>query len=183
MKIDQNTELEEILFDSSRKTADFAVSMIGNNPEIFKIFLDFAMLDRNQFSMRAARVIYLSAHNHPELVRPFIKEIILNLPNFHNDGVKRCLTKILTERSIDQEEEILGLLVSTCFSWLSESAEKAALKVYAMEILYRISKRYPDIQAELIAAIEELMPRSAAAIRNRGEKILAKLYREVITAR
>ncbi len=173
-------ELEDLLFDSSRKTADIAVSIIGENPEIFKKFLDFAMLDKDQFSMRAARVIWLSAHDQPWLVKPYIREIIQKLPNFKNDGVKRCLTKMLTEQSIDQNDETLGILANSCFNWLSEPTEKAAMKVYAIEILYQISKKYPELQNELIAAIEAQMPRSASAVKNRGSKILTKLYREII---
>lgn len=170
--------MKDLLFDSSRRTADMAVGVIGNNPEIFKKMLDFALEDKNLYAMRAARVIQLASHNHPELVRPYLKEIIFRLPNLKNDGLKRGMAKILIERSYSHDDETLGILVSTCFDWLMSPAEKPAIKVYAMEILYKISKFYPEIQPELISSIEDQLPRSTIAVKTRGKQIIKKLYKQ-----
>jgi hypothetical protein len=170
-------DLQDLLFDSSRRTADMAVGVIGNNPDIFKKMLDFAFEDKNLYAMRAARVIQLASHNHPELIRPYLREIILRLPNLKNEGLKRGLAKILIERSYDHDDDTLGILVSTCFDWLMNPAEKPAIKVYSMEILYKISQLYPEIKTELVSSIEEQLPRSGVAVKSRGRQILAKLYK------
>ncbi len=52
-------DLRDLFSDSSRKTADIAVAAIGNNPEILKKVLDFALEDRGVYAMRAARVVNL----------------------------------------------------------------------------------------------------------------------------
>lgn len=171
-------DLKELLFDSSRRTAEIAVSAIGNNPEIFKKFLDFALQDKGQYAMRAARVVQLASHIHPELIRPYIKEIILKLPTFRNNGLRRNFLKILTERSLNLDEDTLGTLVNVSFDYLISPSEKPAMKVYAMEILYRISQFYPDIQSELISTIEDQLPRSTVAVKSRGKQVLAKLYKQ-----
>lgn len=170
-------DLHDLLFDSSRRTADMAVSAISNNPEFFRKMLDFAMLDKAPFAMRAARVVQLASHNHPELIRNYLNEIVRKLPTFATDGLKRGFAKILTERSLDYDDETLGILVKTSFDWLMNPSEKAAIKVYAMEILYKISQFYPDIKPELISSIENQIPRSTMAVKSRGKEILAKLYR------
>jgi hypothetical protein len=172
-------DLEDLLFDSSRRTANIAVSIIGNNPEIFKKFLDFAILDKNLYAMRAARVIQLASHHHPELIRPYIKQIISQLPTFKNDGLKRGFAKILTERSLNLDEDTQGILVNLCFKWLMDPWEKAAMKVYAMDILYKISQFYPDIKPELISTIEDQMHRSTVAVVSRGKTYLSKLYKQI----
>ena len=173
-------DLQDLLFDSSRRTAEMAVGVIGNNPEIFKTMLDFAFEDKNLYAMRAARVIQLASHNHPELVRPYLKEIILRLPNLKNGGLKRGMAKILIERSFDHDEETLGILVSTCFDWLMNPDEKPAIKVYAMEILFKSSQFYPEIKSELIFSIEDQLPKSGTAVKSRGKQILTKLYKQVL---
>jgi hypothetical protein len=173
-------DLKDLLFDSSRRSADMAVSVIGNNPEIFRKFLDFAMQDNSRYAMRAARVIQIASHNYPELVRPYLKEIILRLPDLKNDGLKRGMAKILIERSFDHDEETLGILVATCFDWLMDPAQKPAIKVYSMEILYKVSQVYPEIKNELISSIEEQLPRSGTAVKSRGKQILAKFYKQTI---
>jgi hypothetical protein len=169
-------DLKDLLFDSSRRTADIAVGLIGDNPEIFKKFLDFALSDKGPYAMRAARVVQLSSHHHPELVRPYLKEIIHKLPYFKNDGLRRGLFKILTERSLDLDEESFGILADTTFNCLNNPAEKPAMKVYSMEILFRISEFYPEIKPELISILEDQMPRSTVAVKSAGKKLLRKLY-------
>jgi hypothetical protein len=171
-------DLEDLLFDSSRRTADIAVSAIGDNPEIFKKFLDFAMQDNGRYAMRAARVVQLASYNYPELIRPYIKEIIHKLPTFKNDGLRRNFLKILTERSLNLDEDTLWILVNVSFDYLISPSEKPAMKVYAMEILYKISQFYPDIQSELISTIENQLPRSTVAVKSRGKQVLAKLYKQ-----
>jgi len=52
------------------------------------------------------------------------------------------------------------------------------MKVYAMEILYKVSQFYPDIQSELISTIEDQLPRSTVAVKSRGKQVLAKLYKQ-----
>jgi hypothetical protein len=172
-------DLEDILYDSSRRTAEIAVSAIGNNPDIFEKFFEYAMLDKGRFAMRAARVIQLASHRHPELIRPYMKEIIQKLPFIKTEGLKRGFLKILTERSFQFDEETMGILVTHSFEILANPAEKPAMKVYALEILYSISKYYPDIKPELISSIENLMPRSSAAVKSVGKRLLKKLYFEL----
>lgn len=171
-------DFEDLLFDSSRRTADIAVSAIGDNPEIFKKFLDFAMQDKGRYAMRAARVVQLATTNHPELIRPYIKEIIFELPAFKNDGLRRNFLKILTEPSLNLDEDTLGILVNVSFNYLVSPSEKPAMKVYAMEILCNISQFYPDIRSELISTIEDQLPRSTTAVKSRGKQVLTKLYKQ-----
>ncbi len=175
-KID-SIDLENLLFDSSRRTADIAVSIIGKNPQIFREFLDFALQDKGQYSMRAARVVQLSSHNHPELIRPFLKEIIHKLPTYNNDGLRRSMLKLLAERLLNTDEETKGILVSYAFETLMNPTEKPAMKVYAMDILFKISIEYPGIQPELISTIEDQIPRSTIAVKSFGKKVLKKLYK------
>jgi hypothetical protein len=176
-KID-SIDLKNLLSDSSRRTAVIAVSIIGNNPIMFKEFLDFALQDNGRFSMRAARVVQLSAHHHPELIRPYLNEIIQKLPTYKNDGLKRGMLKLLTERSLNVNDETIGILVQYSFRCLMDPIEKPAMKAYSIEILYKISQFYPDIQPELISAIEDQMIRSTNAVKSIGKKVLTKLQKQ-----
>jgi hypothetical protein len=48
-----------------------------------------------------------------------------------------------------------------------------------MEILYRISQVEPDMKKELADSIEWRMNEETAGFRNRGQKLLKKLYMEL----
>jgi len=58
-------------------------------------------------------------------------------------------------------------------------SEPPAVKVHAREILYRASQIEPDLKQELIDSIEWRLNEESAGIRNRGEKLLGKLYGEL----
>ena len=172
-------ELEDLLIDSSRITAEMAVHTIGENPVLFKKVLDFALEDNDQYAMRAARVIYLSSTKHPELIKPYFNNIIHALSGFENDGLKRSMTRILSEHCTEPDEESQGVLVNICFKYLMDSDEKIALKIYSMDILYNLSQLYPEIKKELIYSIENQLPYSSAAIKSRGKKMMRKLRLEI----
>lgn len=172
-------ELEDLLFDSSRKTADRAVKIVGNDPERFKIVLDFALQDKPQFAMRASRVVNLVANQYPELLEPYIFELAKNLHKFKSIGLKRGIAKAFSEQNFKYDEDSAGWLVNICFEWLNDPGEAIALKIYSMEILYRISNSYPEIKPELISSIENEIPKNFPSIRGRGKRLLKRLYKEV----
>jgi hypothetical protein len=54
-----------------------------------------------------------------------------------------------------------------------------AVKMFSMEILYRISQEEPGIKKELTDSIEMRMPEELPGFRSHGKKLLKKLYREL----
>jgi hypothetical protein len=170
-------ELDDLLFDSSRKTADFAVDFIGCNHGLFKNVLDFALQDKSKFAMRASRVVCLAANRHPELIRPYINDLAAKLHTFKTDGLKRNVAKIISESSFAEHEEISGILIHTCFSWLNNPAEKSAVKVYAMDILYKATRYYPEIIPEFISTIRMQLPEATISVNSHGKKVLKKLLK------
>jgi hypothetical protein len=57
--------------------------------------------------------------------------------------------------------------------------EAVAPKVYCMEILYRISQVEPNLKKELADSIEWRLNEESPGFKNRGLKILKKLYSEI----
>jgi hypothetical protein len=48
-----------------------------------------------------------------------------------------------------------------------------------MEILYRITRIEPDLKKELADSIEWRMNEETAGFKNRGQKMINRLYREI----
>ena len=172
-------DLKDLFSDSSRKTIDMGVATIGKNPEMFKKVLDFALEDDGAYSQRAGRVINLVAIIQPEMIRPYMQQLVLKLPTFKSGGLKRSIIKTISERSFDFDDETMGTLVNICFEWVNDSQEEIAIKAYAMDVLYSVSQFHPDLKPELIATFEHLKPEASAGIKVRCEKFLKKLYKEV----
>jgi hypothetical protein len=82
-------------------------------------------------------------------------------------------------RNYSIPEEHAGLMIKTCFDWLISSSEPVAIKMYAMDVLYSISNKEPEIKQELADSIEWRMQEESAGFKSHGQKILRKLYREL----
>lgn len=171
-------ELEDLLIDSSKITADMAVHTIGKDPVLFEKVLNFALEDKDVFAQRASRVIQLSVLKHPFLIQPHLNNIITYLPDFQNGGLIRNMLRLLSKYSKNLNEDQQGVLLDVCYKFLMDSDEKPAVKVYSMDILYNISNKYPDLKKELISSIENQMPTASAGIKSRSKKMLKRLYKE-----
>lgn len=171
--------LEDLFFDSSRRAIEIAVNTIGDNQETFKKVLDFATEDKGKYAQRAARAIQMSSVKYPELASPHLKDIINGMSRFKTGGLKRSMTKMISEMDWDFDEETIGILAETCFKWVNDANEEIAIKIYSQDILYRISEIYPEIKHELITVLEHNYLHSSVAIKNRSKKMLGKLRREI----
>jgi hypothetical protein len=93
-----------------------------------------------------------------------------------SEGVIRNFLKIFAEVAIKLSNKNKSILLNLCFDYLSKSYS-VAVKVYSMEILFRLSDEIPEIKRELFNLIDEQLPESSPGFRSRGEKILRKLMK------
>ncbi|MCK9422511.1 MAG: hypothetical protein M0Q38_07925 [Bacteroidales bacterium] len=74
---------------------------------------------------------------------------------------------------------ILDTYVGRPFAWLLSPVEAAVTKVHSMELLYRLSELETDIKQELAESIEWRLNEETLGFKNRGVKLLKKLYKEI----
>ncbi|MGE5425063.1 MAG: hypothetical protein ACM3N9_06845, partial [Syntrophothermus sp.] len=113
----------------------------------------------------------------PDLLLPWIETMTAGLPSYSHDGMKRVTLRMLMRSPLPIQN--LGLLMNTCFDWLTSPDEAVASKVYAMEILYRMSQAEPDLKKELADSIEWRMNEETAGFRSKGRKILQKINKDL----
>jgi hypothetical protein len=173
--------IEELLPDTSKLTAihaaDVAMQKTGLIPEIIKL----AFLDKHPISVRAANTIEIIDSKMPELIKPHYAKIINGFASFKTGGVKRCLLKIFTRHTDIKNELLLCRLINYCFEKLAMADEPVAVKVIALQILYAVSNKEPDIKNELIFAIKDQLSKNSGAFTTCGNNILKKLYKETTT--
>ncbi len=168
---------EELLPDSSRKTADIAAAFILKHPMHLEKMLAMAYSDRDKIAMRASRVIFLIQEQAPDMIRPYYNEIINQLRHIQNNAAKRNLLHLFMGNTFLLDEDSLGLLVQRCFIYLESSNSEVAHKVYALEILYEVSIKIPDIKPELITIISHQIETAQSAFKAAGSMILKKLHK------
>ena len=171
--------LEDLLLpELSQRKTDLVADLVCQKPELFEELFTVYIRNAEPVSRRAAWVVDRVSEKYPELLAPHIPEIIGMMPVFNHDGLKRHAVRMLA-RSPLPSAEVMGALMTTCFDWLLSPVEAVATKVHCMDILYRISCIETDLKKELADSIEWRLNEESPGFKNRGQKLLRKLYAEM----
>ena len=171
--------LEEALFDSRRIFIEQAVEVVMKDKSLFEQAVDLALSNKPQIANRATRVVQFSIEKDFSLVEPYLSKIVHALWDINIEIVRGGLMKIFADYCLPSDEEELGILADLSFYHLQRISKVATTKIYALQILYKISNREPDLKPELIAIIEDQMPKSLISFKTRGKKMLKLLYKEI----
>jgi len=175
--------LLSILPDSLRRTADMAVIFVLEHPETFRDFVDASLAQEYPMSMRASRVVHLCAIEAPELIRPYLGELVEVLPELHDVSVIRNFLDLLDPFVDELNEEQTGLLVSYCFGNVEDASQAIAIRVLSLKLLYLVSRRIPEIKPELLAIIQYNLPESTPAFKAQSRQIIRWLEKEIVQGR
>ncbi|MGQ9620586.1 MAG: hypothetical protein ACUVTX_06320 [Bacteroidales bacterium] len=113
-----------------------------------------------------------------EKIHPHLAGIILQLKNIRNNSIARSFMRILSFEDMKNfGEQEQGVLADYCLESLNapETPLALAIKVYAMEILYRLTIIYPELGNKVTASIRSVMEEGSPGIVARGRAILRKI--------
>ncbi|HLW21081.1 MAG TPA: hypothetical protein VKX33_12185 [Cyclobacteriaceae bacterium] len=163
--------LQELTHDHSRASRDRIVSYVQDDADRFAELFDLFKNGERRIAQRAAWSVSYCAEKFPELIYPYCDELVdyLRMPAIH-DSIKRNILRILQDLNIPValEESLLEL----CFAILMDKKEAVAIRVFAMQVLANLAKKYPEIKNELNVLIEDELPYAKPAFVSRGRKIL-----------
>ncbi|HZK96663.1 MAG TPA: hypothetical protein VFC67_20860 [Prolixibacteraceae bacterium] len=147
--------------------------MVIADERLFNQLFQLIFSEDKRLAWRSCWIVDAASEEVPELIADKIPAIITGLTSTKNSALKRHFTRILCRYKIS--EEYLGVVVNKCFELLVPS-ELAAVRVFAMQLLYNISHDLPDLKVELICMLEGLMEEGASAgFLNRSGKLLRQL--------
>jgi hypothetical protein len=171
---------KDFLGDSRRNTADIAAHFLTEHPEHFNEVLDLTLADIPLISMRAARVVEITAGILPELGQGIINYIIPQLQGLKEIGALRSLLKMTIGLIPYVNEENDAILINNCFRWIEMADTPPAIYVYSLEILYGISNRIPELKPELVSILQHRKDEKSAGIKARSADILKRLNKEIL---
>jgi hypothetical protein len=163
--------------DSSRRNTDFIADLILKKTSLFDDLIKIYLKNEEPVSRRAVWVADVVTEIYPDLLNPFTEEIVTRLKTFTHDGMKREALKMLCHSSLPTKN--LGQLITLCFEWLTSGKESVGVKIFSMELLYRISQQEPEMKKELADSIEWRMQEEKPGFRSRGKKLLKRLHHEL----
>ena len=111
------------------------------------------------------------AKKHPQMLLKYYP-VFINLLNQKDkpDAINRNILRALQFVVVPEEYE--GEILDVSFKLLNAAKEPVAVKAFSMNVIYNLTKKYPDIIPELKASIEALLPNGSSGIKSRGNKIL-----------
>ncbi|MCX6248748.1 MAG: hypothetical protein NTW10_13570 [Bacteroidetes bacterium] len=166
-----------LLVENSRRNTDLIADLILKKPELFDELIMIYLKNEEPVSRRAAWVTDTVTEKRPDLLERYLEEIVTRLETFTHDGMKRESLRMLARSRFPADQ--LGLLITLCFDWLISSSESVAVKMYSMEVLYKISQQEPEMKKELVDSIELRMHEETPGFRAHGKKLLKQLYKEI----
>ena len=151
---------------SERAVADLAVKSLEEKPGEFRNILELCFLEQYPLSMRAARVVQLYCEKYPESIYPYLQETAGKILITGIDGVKRNFLKIFAEFIDINRLDEPGPLLNACFDWLLNPNEKPGTRIHAMNVIYQIALKEPDLMKELYDTLEIVGDEGEISIRN-----------------
>jgi len=175
----QKYDFKELLLKgNSRSYTDFVANIVSQRPELVSELWDIYFSVEEPVSRRAAWIIDTASENRPDWVEPFLPELVAKLLVFNHDGLKRHALRMIARSPFPANTE--GELMNIAFAWLLAPAESIAVKMYCIQILYRLSETEPDILQELYDTIEFQMVNGTPGFKSAGMKTMQQIDKDLM---
>jgi 8-oxo-dGTP diphosphatase len=160
----------------SMKEAEWVATSAIENPAIFLKLFQYSNSSDKKLAFRASWTLTKVCDRFPDLIYPYLNQIVESLSRIDNESTLRSFLRILSLTDLDKiNNRLHGLLADFCFGTLNSVFSAIAVKAYSMEILFRLTLIYPELANELSTSIRILMEDGSAGITSRGRAILKKL--------
>lgn len=160
----------------STKEAEWVATSAIENPAIFIKLFEFSHSSDKKLAFRASWTLTKVCDRFPELIYPYLGQIVDTLENIDNESTLRSFLRIISLSDLEKiNARQHGFLAEFCFSKLNSGFSAIAIKAYSMEIIYRLALIYPELANELSATINILQGEGSAGVVARGHMIMKKL--------
>jgi 8-oxo-dGTP diphosphatase len=160
----------------SMKEAEWVAASAIENPAIFSKLLNYSYSSDKKLAFRSSWTLTKVCDKFPELIYPYLSDIIRKLDKIDNESTQRSFLRIISLTDIGRiNEKEHGILAEHCFASLKSGFSAIAIKAYSMEILYNLVIKYPELLNELTATINLQEGEGSAGVIARGRMILKKL--------
>jgi hypothetical protein len=173
---------QNFLTDSSRNLTDSASNLCCDRPDLFPSLLELIAENRGTKSQRASRTTSFAMLFFPELFNKYTPRILELLLQAEDDSIKFHLLRVFADgdfisdkKLTPKTEELFGHLMDFCFMAVESETKKVAIKVYAISILQKLTKIYPELEQELRLLITKFIEDAKPAFASRGRNILKQL--------
>ena len=156
------TKNELIDLINSWENLQYLQNELVKKPELYRLLIEIAFYDKNPKSWRAAYLVDKINDKNPEMLQPFISEMIEQLKVEQNESKKRHFLKLISMNDLPFDE--LGFLTDYCIDVFTSDKMPVAVRVHAMQVLYNITEKQTDLKSEILLIVEHEMENHFTAV-------------------
>ena len=165
---------DELMRGHSRLNAERIADHVGADPGRFRELMRCVLKDSILAGQRAAYSMGIAVENHPELVVPYLKDLLVALDKPLHEAVHRNTLRILQFCVLPQK--LHGPMAEKLFAVIHEPSRPIAVRAFAITAATRVVQLYPDLEHEFRLLLEEANRNDpGAAIRVRTREALKAL--------
>lgn len=139
---------EALFLEQTKLQRDSIVNWIGKNPKRFTILFSCFVDDDHRLAQYASWPLSVCVEQYPQLIAPHFADLLNRLedPKQHA-AIRRNGIRLLQFIAIPEVYQ--GRVMNICFRFLEDPASAIAVKAFSIEVLYQLSKIYPEIRSEV----------------------------------
>ena len=168
-------DLLQLLKDEhSKKQTDRIVAYIGQDKDRFAGLIQLFFSGEYRITQRAAWPLSYCVRRHPDLIRPYFKQLLDNLDRKDiHVAVIRNTMRLLQDVSIPKKFQ--GRVMNSCFEFIQAPETPIAVKAFGLTVLSNLLADYPEIGSELKLIIEDQWEQATPAFRSRAKRVLKQM--------
>lgn len=158
-----------------RFNADLIAATIDTDEVLFEDLVGHMLSDDTPRAHKASYAFSIITDKYPYLAIPYIYPMIEAIPRFRHPGIVRSVLRYLAIPEIEIPEDKLGVIIEICYQYMQDNEVPAAIRVHAMQIVFNIAQKEPDLKEELRLTLESYYDHGTVGFQNRAGKLLKKL--------
>lgn len=149
------------------------VHLIVQDPTLVQELMD-CFFDKNiRICQRASWPVADLGEKHPELLVPYMAQMIQNIETAPHDAVIR--NSFRTWQFMEVPSAYQGEVFERGFQYILDPKAPIAIRAFSMTVCARICKNIPELKEELCLAIEDQLEHGSSGLKSRGRRIIAEL--------
>ena len=167
---------EMILHENSKLNWQTTARFIGSDKSKMHELMQWFFSKEKRIAQLSAQIIALVYDENPDMVRPYLTQMVQYLSENPIDAVKRIIIRTFQFEDVPEESE--GIFFDHAIGYLKDADESIAVKAFSMTAIRKICDKYPELSVEAIPFIEILVEEKVSpGIVHRGKQELEKLYK------
>lgn len=139
----------------------------------FEVLIELLGNPHAAIAKRAGYVFSHTGEYAPARTVAHLAELVPLLECDVHPSTRRALCRALT--FVDLPEAWLGPVLDRCFDYLENEEEKVAVRAFSADIIYRNTKSYPELRAELKRLLEWAAPTGSPGLKSKARQLVPLL--------